>query len=197
MRRPVGVKWVLSFFRWTRIFLPPSCRRCRHPSIRTLDERFVRSVPVGCSRFSRCATCLSTSFHLTMKVGQALDAVTGTRRLGFCFFLPKKILTLCCRRHRCRVAVAQRFVHLSTHPQPMQQDRQLACRGNHGSLLPILPAPLGQFQAPPSQIAVRSKRAQNVVRTLHQQRSQIGIAFLAILSPWACSFTSRSSGSIC
>jgi hypothetical protein len=27
---------------------------CRHPSIRTLSERFVRSVPVGRSRFSRC-----------------------------------------------------------------------------------------------------------------------------------------------
>jgi len=27
---------------------------CRHPSIRTLDERFLRSVQVGCSRFSRC-----------------------------------------------------------------------------------------------------------------------------------------------
>ena len=27
---------------------------CRHPSIRTLGERFVRSVQVGCSRFSRC-----------------------------------------------------------------------------------------------------------------------------------------------
>jgi hypothetical protein len=39
MRRPVGVKWVLLFFRGTRFFLPPS-RHCRHPSIRTLDERF-------------------------------------------------------------------------------------------------------------------------------------------------------------
>jgi hypothetical protein len=36
MRRPVGVKWVLLFFRWTKFSL--SCRvvLCRHPSIRTL-----------------------------------------------------------------------------------------------------------------------------------------------------------------
>jgi hypothetical protein len=36
MRRPVGVKWVLSFFRWTRFFSVPSYY-CRHPSIRTLQ----------------------------------------------------------------------------------------------------------------------------------------------------------------
>ena len=39
MRRPVRVKWVLLFFRWTRFFPLPS-RHCRHPSIRTLNERF-------------------------------------------------------------------------------------------------------------------------------------------------------------
>jgi hypothetical protein len=38
MRRPVGVKWVLLVFRWTRFFPLPS-RYCRHPSIRTLSER--------------------------------------------------------------------------------------------------------------------------------------------------------------
>jgi hypothetical protein len=32
--------------------------RCRHPSIRTLSERFIRSVQVGCSRFSRCCHLL-------------------------------------------------------------------------------------------------------------------------------------------
>jgi len=31
---------------------------CRHPSIRTLSERFIRSVQVGCSRFSRCCHLL-------------------------------------------------------------------------------------------------------------------------------------------
>jgi hypothetical protein len=40
MRRPVGVKWVLSLFCGTRFFLPPS-NHCRHASIRTLEERIV------------------------------------------------------------------------------------------------------------------------------------------------------------
>ena len=35
MRRPVGVKWFFSFFRWTRFFSLPGYY-CRHPSIRTL-----------------------------------------------------------------------------------------------------------------------------------------------------------------
>src|ERR1035438_5265161 len=74
---------------------------------------------------------------------------------------------ICCRRQRCLVAVAQRFVHFSTHPQPMQQHRQLPRRRNHGSLLPILSAALGQLQTPAPQVAVRSKRTQNVVRSLH------------------------------
>ena len=75
--------------------------------------------------------------------------------------------------------MAQRFVSLSTHPQTMQQDRQLSRGRDHGSFLAILSATLRQLQAPAPQIAVRSKRSQNVVRTLHQQRSQIRITFLA------------------
>src|ERR1700721_675767 len=40
MRRPVGVKSILCSFRETTFVLPPS-GRCRHASIRTLEERFV------------------------------------------------------------------------------------------------------------------------------------------------------------
>src|SRR5450755_803299 len=53
--------------------------------------------------------------------------LTQSPELGawaFVFFLPGKILTLCCRRHCCRGTVAQRFVRFSAHPQPMQQNRQ-------------------------------------------------------------------------
>ena len=64
------------------------------------------------------------------KVNIKIDAVTGTRRLGFCLFLPWKILTLC-RRRQHDTAVTQRFLHFSTHPQPMQQHRKLSCRRNH------------------------------------------------------------------
>ena len=114
-----------------------------------------------------------------MEVGQAIRRSHRNSALGLLFFLPWKILTLCCRRHRRRVTVAQRFVHFSAHPQAMQQHRELSRGRNHGSFLPILPATLGQLQTPAPQIAVRSKRTQNVVRSLHQQRSQIRIAFLA------------------
>ena len=43
MRRPVGVKWVLLFFHWTRFF-SGRVSHCRHPSIRTLvsDLHFAR-----------------------------------------------------------------------------------------------------------------------------------------------------------
>jgi hypothetical protein len=42
-------------------------------------------VQVGCSRFSQCChLIIDLCFHLLDgKLGQALDAVTGTRRLGF------------------------------------------------------------------------------------------------------------------
>src|SRR5262249_16795242 len=43
---------------------------CRHPSIRTLDERLFRSVPVGCSRFSRCC-------HLIIDLGSISKIEVG------------------------------------------------------------------------------------------------------------------------
>ena len=48
------------------------------------DERFlVRSVQVGCSRFSRCChLIIDLSSISRWKLGQAIDAVTGTRRWG-------------------------------------------------------------------------------------------------------------------
>ena len=50
-------------------------QRCRHPSIRTLQERLVRSVQVGCSRFSRCCHLIvDLCFHL------AMEARPGHRR---------------------------------------------------------------------------------------------------------------------
>src|SRR4029077_10641376 len=45
--------------------------------------------------------------------------------------------------------------------------------------LPVPSPTLGQLLTPAPPIAVRSKGSQNVVCPLHQQRSQIGIAFLA------------------
>ena len=61
----------------------------------------------------------------------------------------------------------------------MQQHRQLSGRGYDRSFLATLSAPFGQFQSPASQIAVDPEWSQNVLRSLHQQRPQIGIALLA------------------
>src|ERR1700758_4241591 len=85
MRRPVGVKWVLLFFRWTRFFLaaesplsPPF-----HPHSSVSD---FRSVQVRCSRFSRCCHLIvDLSSVSKMEVGQAIDAVTETRLWAFAF----------------------------------------------------------------------------------------------------------------
>jgi hypothetical protein len=53
----------------------------------------------------------------------------------------------------------------------MQQHGQLSRRRNHRPFLPVLSAALRQLQTPTPQIAVRSERSQNVMRSLHQQRS--------------------------
>src|SRR5271169_6883036 len=94
MRRPVGVKSILGGLRWTRFFLPPSSR-CRHASIRTLEERF---------RFARCmlgvlgsagaAICLAPcgSAVEESNLGQAINAVTETRLWAFVFSLPGTVL---------------------------------------------------------------------------------------------------------
>ena len=76
----------------------------------------------------------------------------------------------------------------------MQQDSQLSCRGDDGSLLPVFSTPLGQFQPPAAQIAVGAEWSQDVLRPLHQQRSQVRVALLAdvhlrlalsgVPSPW-------------
>jgi hypothetical protein len=82
--------------------------RCRHPSIRTLQERVLRSVQVGCSRFSRCCHLIVDLSSISRwKLGQAIDAVTGTRRWGA--VLPIRESELGCRQHGA-VAIAQRFV---------------------------------------------------------------------------------------
>jgi hypothetical protein len=45
------------------------------------------------------------------------------------------------------------------------------------AFLPVSASTLGQLQAPAPQSAVRPKRSQNVLRTLHHRGAQIGISF--------------------
>jgi hypothetical protein len=81
-----GRSQVGSFcFLWTRFFLPPSSH-CRHASIRTLEERFV--LLGACRAFSFQPVLLSDWRPVILlfesgTLGQALDAVTGTRLWAF------------------------------------------------------------------------------------------------------------------
>ena len=61
----------------------------------------------------------------------------------------------------------------------MQQYCQLSGGRHDGSLLPVPSTTLRQFQAPAPEIAVHTEWTQNVLRSLHQQSPQIGIAFFA------------------
>src|SRR5579864_4722615 len=68
------------------VFLPPS-RHCRHPSIRTLNERFIRSVQVGRSRFSQCCDLIiDLRFHLFDR--SWARRLTQSPELGFGHCLP-------------------------------------------------------------------------------------------------------------
>src|SRR6516225_3238569 len=148
MRRPVGVKGILVSFCWTRFFLPPSSH-CRHASIRTLEERSFRSVHVGRSRFSRCCYLISDlTFTQEWNVGQAINAVTGTRLWLLSFPLPGMVLLLGGYSRYPSVAVVQWFVHFSADPQVMQQHRQLSRGGNDGTLLAVSSTTFGQLQSP-------------------------------------------------
>ena len=118
-------------------------------------------------------------------MGQAISEVTGTRLWAVVFSLPGNdfdfvsLFVLCGCRHGRSAAVVQRFVHVSTYPERMQQYRQLSSRRHDGSLLAASSATLGRLQPPAPEIAVHTERSQNVLRALYQQRAQVRIAFLA------------------
>src|ERR1700694_2033911 len=82
------------------------------------------------------------------------------------------------------LAIAQWFVHLSAYPQPMQQYRQLSSHCHDRSLLGIFSSSLRKLASPSPQIAVFSKRSQNVVRSLHHHRPQIPVSFFADALLW-------------
>src|SRR5260370_23671259 len=75
------------------------------------------------------------------------------------------------------LAVAQRFVHLTAHPQAVQQHRQSPCHRNHRSLLGVLPSSFADPLSSPPQIAVLTVRSQDVVRTAIALRPPLPPAF--------------------
>ena len=77
--------------------------------------------------------------------------------------------SLCRCGHRF-LTIAQRFLNLSTHPQPMYQYRQLSRHRHHHPFLAVFPSSRGEFLPPTPQITVFSKGSEYVVRSLHRQR---------------------------
>ena len=100
----------------------------------------IRSVLGGCPRFSRCCYLISVlSSHLfggSWAPGLSRSHLDSAAELGcsdqnFLGHCPHRLLT-----------IAQWFVHLSAHPQPMQQYRQLSSHCHYGSLLGIFSSSL-------------------------------------------------------
>src|SRR6266849_9603723 len=164
MRRPVGVKWVLLSFRWTRFFFGRVATVATLPSP-LLVERFYS---LGASWAFSFQPVLPPDYRppvpsLGWKLGQAIDAVTETRLWALCL-LPNWIPPLgCCLRGCCAavrrllrsptVGAARRpaFVRwrsrlvssrASRHVQPVSgpsaADR---CRRQTGPECDVLPAP--------------------------------------------------------
>ena len=167
MRRPVDVKAHFRFLLSVSLFpFNQAAPVAILPSALFVSD--IRSVLGGCSRFSRCCYLiidLSSPFGEGWAPGLDRSHLDSAVELGC-----TDRNSLCHCPHRF-LAIAQWFVHLSAHPQPMEQDRQLSRHGNHRSLLGIFSSSLRKLQSPSPQITVFSKRPQNVMRSLHHYRS--------------------------
>jgi hypothetical protein len=84
-----------------------------------IDQRSKRSHPNKVMDVVVCQTSWVDSGSRFLNFGPALTTNRGgdcPLAFGLCSPFPWR---LGCRRHRCRHRVAQRLVHLSTHPQPV------------------------------------------------------------------------------
>jgi len=95
MRRPVGVKRVLLFFRWTRLFSHRVATVATLPSA-LFEERFGS---LGASWVFSFQPVLPRDYRpalpsLRWKLGQAINAVTGTRLGASSFFLLRRSFKL-------------------------------------------------------------------------------------------------------
>src|SRR6202047_5384108 len=170
---------LFSFRESVPIQLSPPRSPSFHPHSFVSD---IRSVLGGCSRFRRCCYLISVlSSH----------RFCGSWALGVSRSHLDSAVELSCSdrnslghgAHRF-LAIAQWFVHLSAHPQPVEQYRQLSSHSNYCSFLGIFSSSLCKLQSPSPQITVFSKRSKNVVRTLHHHRSQIPVSFFADFLLW-------------
>ena len=77
----------------------------------------------------------------------------------------------------------ERHVRLLRGPDAMEQDSQLARYRNYSLALGLLATSCCQMQAPLPEGRVPSMRSEDVVRTLDQQTSEIGVASLGDVPP--------------
>src|SRR5208337_4487063 len=103
-----------------KVLLPPSFR-CRHPSIRTLDERFCS---LGASWVFSFQPVLPPDcrprFHLSD--GSWARRLTQSPELGigaFCFSFPRMVWLYAAIGIALWLLFPQGFVDFSAHPQPM------------------------------------------------------------------------------
>src|ERR1035441_10046944 len=111
-----------------------------------IDQHSKRSHPNKAVDVVVCQTFWIDSGSRFIYSGPALQNKSrGDCPLAFGLFsLPPGRLS--CRRDRCRHRVAQRLVPLSTHPQSVEQHRQLPGHRYRRSLLRILPTTLAELQ---------------------------------------------------
>jgi hypothetical protein len=86
MRRPVGVKLILHWLRETTFVLPPS-GRCRHASIRTLEERFVSLGACWAFSVQPVLPSVWRPVVLLLPSGTWARRLTQSPELGFGFYL--------------------------------------------------------------------------------------------------------------
>ena len=119
-------------------------------SIRTLEERFISLGACLAFSFQPVLPSVWRPVVVLFSSGTWARPLTQSPKLGFgfCLFPSWNGFDLCfclvlrgCR-HRRSTAVVQRFVRFSAYPQMMQQDRQLSCRSNDRSFLPVPPTAL-------------------------------------------------------
>src|SRR6202165_5924594 len=145
MRRPVSVKLVFLFFspQGFCVSAEPPLSPSFHPHSLVSD---IRSVPGGCSRFSRCCylriDLSSHRFGESWAPGLSRSHLDSAVELGCpdrnsLGHFPHRFLT-----------IPQWFVHLSAYPQPMQQYRQLSSHCHDGSLLGIFFSSLPHLPCP-------------------------------------------------
>jgi hypothetical protein len=125
--------WSLSGLPGTEPPLSPSF----HPHSLVSD---LRSVLVGCSRFSRCCYLIIDLF--SHRFGESWAPGLSRSHLDSAVELGCPDRNSLGHFPHCFLTIAQGFVHLAAYPQPMQQHRQLSSYGHHRSFLGIFSSSL-------------------------------------------------------